>query len=186
MTSKERGECLYQPQKWNYEQLKAYLFLLLRKPKETILSLDQFPEIIELPEGLHEVLNQMRDQSLDKHERFSVIGSEQNSHSTYLSATIIKAEIHKVPPEIVLAERNKANKNALEVIVTNHSHATDSDYPNQSFSAGDLYNIISPNDPSLKAICLAERNINMLAFPSKETALGVDPMIFSQDTFVNF
>lgn len=187
MTPKEKKEPFQQPQEWKNEHLKAYIFLLLRKPKEAILPLSQFPETIQISGELHEILNKMRCESKsDKHERFTIIGGEQNSHSFYSSTTIKKAEKDEVPPEIVLTETNRTRENGLEAVIASHSHALDHDYSNQSFSAGDLYNIIAPYDPNLKAICLAERDINMFAFPSRETELGFPPMFFSQNTFIKY
>jgi hypothetical protein len=176
---KEKAESLQQPKTWNYEQYKAYLLLLSRKP-EAILDYNQFPKTIQLSKDWHSFLNQTRSETKDDHERYAIAGCKPDFYALYLSSKATKGNPHEVPAKILSNEEEKAINNNIEIIEIIHSHSTP-----YGFSSKDLYFLLTFVQP-VKVMCLVNHNNNFLAFPSKETEQTRDPKILSQDKFAEF
>ena len=184
MGPKEKSEYLKQPRKWNYDQFKAYLLLLSYKPEATLFY-HQSPETIQVTKVWHEFLNQMRDETKDKYERYAVIGCKPESHTLYLPSRTAKGDQHQIPTEIILSERIKAYKNDIKIAGDIHSHPKKHKNSPQIFSTGDLYIPLVPSQFT-KVMCLVEYNKNLLVLTSRETEMIPYSGIFPQKQFVRY
>lgn len=172
---------------WDYDQFRDYLLLISRGPEFTF-PYDQYPERIRVSKPWHELLNQMRETSMDGKERQALIGYKNGSSSLYLPRITATGDNKAVPGEIILAEKKKASWAGISVIGDIHSHPNafrNSAKTNRSFSSADLYNLLVP-DYFIRVMCLAETDRNLLAFRARDTEMLLSTLTLTQEQFSEY
>lgn len=191
---------------WNYHLFREYL-LSLTRGKDFLLPVDQYPNAIELSNDWHEVLDKMRTDSRDGHERWALIGYKEDRRGIYLPTIAAKGLPDHVPAEVMLEERDRAKVKAgiTGLLGDLHSHPKglvkdiwgasfedlfDELFKEDSeiaiFSAGDLYCMVIPGSFNLMRGVVQGRE-NLFAFRTREsTDLGISQNVFRQDAFEKY
>lgn len=165
--------------RWNYNYFREYL-LALTKGTQFLLPPEKYPRRIELDQGWHTLLNNMReDTQKDKKERWALIGSKQKNKdklALYLPRNPSVGQDTHVPLNIVQDQIAKARTFRIENFIGEiHSHPPSIDNIG-SFSFGDIRLMVQPTvelvEPRLLLVMgLIDGNDNFFAFRTRATKL---------------
>jgi hypothetical protein len=156
-------------QRWGYEShFREYTFLLGRKGKEALESIDNFPSRIELDPSWREALDKIRAETKsDGNERFSMVGFREDSRDFYFPEVAGVGEPHQVAKAVkgdLFWGMWKKHK-ITSVVGDFHTHPSGS-----PFSVQDLYgflNRLTAPQPFIRG--LANEKENIFAFRTRET-----------------
>src|SRR5688572_16742482 len=88
---------------WEYESyFREYAFLIGRKGKDALETIENYPVRIELDASWHRVLDSMRSEIAgDRNERFAVVGYRETSRDFYFPEKSGIGEPYTIPAEII-------------------------------------------------------------------------------------
>lgn len=153
---------------WIYSHFREYL-LNVSRHSNFLESIHNFPDVIELNSGWHDILNKMRHQTVTN-ELYSVISVNQTNQQLLLQENSTIANPGQVDHNVIQNVRQKVmNSNRVDHIIGDiHTHPTQADrYGLPGFSAEDMYCLIA--DPRIKLMTVIQRDENLFIFRTKET-----------------
>lgn len=114
---------------WDYNFFREYLLAIGRnhlsnQEQNYILSANEYPNKIELSSEWHQLLNQMRDKTVqNKRELFGVVGFRSKTSSILLQSFPVEGNSWEIPRDVVENQYRKAKDNDIDVILGDiHSH----------------------------------------------------------------
>lgn len=183
-TISEALEGRFTPKVWTSQHFIEYLMALGRS-KNFLIPTDQYPDLIELSEGLHKSLEDMRVRtSTSNYEYYSVVGFTTLLRRVSVPKLPLKGNEGQVPPEIIKEAHSLASNEGIDKIVGDiHSHPRAS---HLAFSLGDLYGVVYPNSTNFVNAVVGQ-NENLFVFKSKDTTTtGLDKDVLTQGAFCRF
>lgn len=168
---------------WIYSHFREYL-LNVGRHSNFVESIHNFPDVIELNPGWHDILNKMRRQTIND-ELYSVISVNQTNQQLLLQENPATANPGQVNHNVIREVRQKVmNSNRVDHIIGDiHSHPgrTDNSYL-AGFSAEDMYCLIA--EPRIKLMTVVQGDENLFIFRTKETKpLPLHESIMTQEAF---
>ena len=142
---------------WTYEHFREYL-LALGRGRQFLLPTSQYPDLIELSESWHEVLEDMRLRTKQGKEHFAVVGSTVLLRSLHLPKKPAVGTEGTVPSEVIVESHGTASRAGIDRIIGDiHTHP---DTDHLVFSLGDLYGLVYPGSKEfVKAVVGAQENL---------------------------
>lgn len=183
---------------WEYNHFKEYLLSLTEG--QEFLPIDRHPNSIELSEGWHQTLDQMRKDSQDGIERWALVGFKDDKKSLYLPAIAAQGLPDHVPASVMSNEVHKAKNTAgiMGLVGDIHTHPRElkesiwGKFINGSkkdiarFSAGDLYTLLVPSRWG-SFISIVDGDENLFAFRTRTTNdIGINSAFFNQESFERY
>lgn len=182
------GENKERVNRWAYDQLREYL-LALTRGREFLLSSKEYPEEIQLSKDWQEILDRMRQESVDGHERWALVGFKIDKRALYLPEVPSKGTTTHVPSNVILEtlDRAKWQSHLIDMVGDIHTHPK---HPRAIFSAGDLYTLLISDQYANKnnsMIMVLGEQENTVAFKTRDTeSLTFSASIFSQESFEKY
>lgn len=174
---------------WRYEtHFREYAFLLGRKGRDALESLDKFPARIELDESWHDLLDSMRSETAtDRNERFVVAGYRETSRDFYFPEKRGVGEPYTILIELILEMLTEAEEKHGVASITGDVHTHNYVGP---LTFGDFYSFLSRSwsyQPFIRGLVNPEENI--FVFETRETLAVSDfevPNYSSVEGFKNY
>lgn len=171
---------------WQYEShFREYAFLLGRKGRDALESIDNYPARIELDHSWHMVLDSMRSETaIDRNERFVVAGYRETSRDFYFPEKQGIGEPYAIPIEIIRDMVTEAEeKHGVDSITGDvHTH-----FYVGPLTFGDFYSFLSRSwsyQPYIRGLANPEANI--FALETRETFSVSDLDIPGYSTWEGF
>lgn len=176
----------FTPQVWTYKHFREYL-LALGRDRNFLLSIDQYPDLIELSGDWHKTLEDLRirtHQTFFGKEHYSVIGFTEIARKLSLPQVPSVGTSGTVPSEVVKTARSSAYRAGIDKILGDiHSHPHED---HLLFSLGDLYGMVYPGSTEFVR-AIVGTNENLFVFKAREsTDTGLDDKVLTQEGFCKY
>lgn len=171
----------FTPRVWAYEHFREYL-MALGRGRNSLLPLDQYPDLIELNRGWHEVLEDLRTRTTQHgKEHYAVIGFTEILRRISLPKAALRGANGIVPEEVIKAAHSNASRAGIDKVLGDmHSHPYES---HLQFSLGDLYTMVYEGSTEfVKTVVGTDENL--FVFKTKgSTTTGLAREVFTQEGF---
>lgn len=170
------------PRVWTSAHFLEYL-MALGRDRNFLLSLEQYPDLIELSEDTHESLEEMRKRTTNGHEHYSVIGYASLLRSINVPVPS-KGLPGQISPQIRSEAHSAAKGTGIDRIIGNiHTHPEEG---HLSFSIADLYGMVVRGSTDFVEAVLGSED-NLFVFRTRGTSsTGFDGNLLTHDGFCRF
>lgn len=169
----------FAPKVWTSEYFREYIIALGRGEK-FLLTIDQYPDLIELSKAWHVTLENMRTKTSNGHEHYSTIGFNEIQRTVNVQREPLMGNPGQISTQLQSKAETFANRAGLNRVGDIHTH------PNQhnlAFSIGDLYNLVYPGNRNYIMVVLGT-NDNLFAFRARNsTTTGLSGDVLTQEGF---
>lgn len=169
---------------WTYGYFIDYLTALTRG-RNFLLSLDQYPDLIQLSQANHETLEDLRRRTaLHGREYYNIIGFSEIMGSIGSLGKPSRGERGRVPADVLQSTYAYASTIGVDKVIGDihtHPHAS-----HLAFSLGDLYRMVYKGSVDF-VHAIVGRDENLFVFKTREsTTIGLAQEVLSQENFCRY
>ena len=172
----------FAPKVWASEYFREYIIALGRGEK-FLLTIDQYPDLIELGRSWHEALENMRTKTSNGHEHYSIIGFNEIQRIVSVQKEPLMGHPGQISPQLQHHALGLASKAGINPVGDIHTHPNEH---NLAFSIADLYSLVCPGSRDYIRVVLGA-NDNLFAFRARNsTTTGLSLDALTQEGFCRF